>query len=145
MHGQMFPEFASTGGPTDKSVRVARNRLYPIQAWYCIGLFIFIIAVFQWASFFHSKLSRGGQETLNSDPEQADPRRRRFSWRRIPLGLANAYRVVAFRWTFEMGVSYSLTMAEVFVTFAYIVFLFVWAFINSKSFTNTACMLTEYS
>jgi ferric-chelate reductase len=145
MYGQMFPEFASTGGPTDKSVRVARNRLYPIQAWYCIGLFIFIIAVFQWASFFHSKLSRGGQETLNFDPEQADPRRRRFSWRRIPLGLANAYRVVAFRWTFEMGVSYSLTMAEVFVTFAYIVFLFVWAFINSKFLTNTACMLTEYS
>ncbi|OJA18274.1 hypothetical protein AZE42_04990 [Rhizopogon vesiculosus] len=133
MYGQMFPAYASTEGPTDKSLRVARKMLYPVQAWYCIGLFIFIVAVFQWASFFHSKLARS-QTALNSDPEQMDLHHRRgFSWRRIPLGLANAYRVIAFRWTLRIGNSYSLTMAEVFATMAYIVFLFVWAFINTTN------------
>ena len=133
MYGQLFPTYASTT-PADKSLRVARNKLYPMQAWYCIGLFIFIIAVFQWSSFFHSKLARRSPTALNSDPEHAYLHRRRsFSWRRIPLGLANAYRVVAFRWTLEIGNSYSLSVAEVFVTMLYIVFLFVWAFINSKS------------
>ncbi|OAX32513.1 hypothetical protein K503DRAFT_600797, partial [Rhizopogon vinicolor AM-OR11-026] len=132
MYGQMLPTYASTEGPTDKTLRVARNKLYPMQAWYCIGLFIFVVAVFQWTSFFHSKLARKSQTGLNSDPEQAYLHgRRTFSWRRFPLGLANAYRVIAFRWTLQIGNSYTLTMAEVLVTMAYIVFLFVWAFINT--------------
>ena len=147
MDGRMFvPVSASTAeGPTDKSLRVTRNTLYPIQAWYCIALFIFIIAVFQWISFFHSKLARRHQTFHNSDPEQVTLHRRHaFSWRRIPLGLANAFRVIAFRWTLEFGNTCSLTIAEVFVTMTYIVFLFLWAFFNSKSPTDAARIFSEY-
>lgn len=149
MDGRMFaPVSASTEGPTDKSLRVTRNTLYPIQAWYCICLFIFIIAVFQWISFFHSKLAslqRSHQTSHNSDPEQVTLHRRHaFSWRRIPLGLANAFRVIAFRWTLEFGNTYSLTIVEVLVTMAYIVFIFVWAFFNSKLPTDAARMFSEY-
>lgn len=117
---------------TDKSLRGTRNNLYPMQAWYCIGLFIFIIATFQWISFLHSKFAGRRQMSNASDPEHASVHSRRaFSWRRIPLGLVNAYRVISFRWTLEFGKSYTLNMAEVFVTIAYIIFLFVWAFINT--------------
>ena len=131
MYGEMLPVDASTKGPTDKSLRSTRNRLYPMEAWYCIGLVIFIIAVFQWITFFHSKFSR---RRHTSDPEQAYLRHRDgFSWRRIPLGLVNAYRVIAFRWTLQIGTSYNLTMAEVLITLAYVTFIFVWAFINSMS------------
>ncbi|KAH9944667.1 iron reductase [Amylocystis lapponica] len=56
---------------------------------------------------------------------------RSFSLRRLPLAIANAYRVFAFRWTLQVGESYTLNMAEVFVTCAYIIALFVWAFINT--------------
>ncbi|KAG1856371.1 hypothetical protein DFJ58DRAFT_879597 [Suillus subalutaceus] len=109
---------------SDKSLRSTRNHLYPIQAWYCIGLFIFIIATFQWISFLHSKFVRRRQTSNASDPEQASVHHRHaFSWRRIPLGLVNAYRVISFRWTLEFGKSYTLNMAEVFVTMAYIIFL----------------------
>lgn len=119
---------------TDKSLRGARTDLYPVQAWYCIALFIFIIAVFQWISFFHSKFAGRRRSSNASDPERASVHRpRRFSWRRVPVGLVNAYRVVSFRWTLQFGETYTLNMAEVFVTVSYIVFLFVWAFINSKS------------
>lgn len=118
---------------TDKSLRSTRTQLYPIQAWYCIGLFIFIVAIFQWISFLHSRFA-GRRPTSNlSDPEHASVHRpHRFSWRRIPLGLVNAYRVISFRWTLEFGNSYTLNMAEVFVTMSYIILIFVWAFINSK-------------
>ncbi|KAG0696159.1 ferric reductase NAD binding domain-containing protein [Suillus ampliporus] len=130
---------ASATGPTDKSLRVTRNKLYPKQAWYCIGLFIFIIAIFQWISFFHSKFARRRQTPNEDDTEHASVHRRHgFSWRRIPLGLANAYRVIAFRWTLEFGKSYTLNMAEVFVTMAYIVFLFVWAFVNTTDLEGQA-------
>jgi ferric-chelate reductase len=98
MHGQMhYPAFPSTEGPTYRSLQVNRNKLYiyPMQAWYCIGLFIFIIAVFRWISFFHPKLARGRN---NFDTEQASLHHLHdFYWCRIPLGLVNAYRVTAFR------------------------------------------------
>ncbi|KAG1804034.1 ferric reductase NAD binding domain-containing protein [Suillus subaureus] len=130
---------------TDKSLRGARNHLYPIQAWYCIGLFIFIIAIFQWISFFHSKFAGRRQITNVSDPEHASVHRRRaFSWRRIPLGLVNAYRVISFRWTLEFGKSYALNMAEVFVTMAYIIFLFVWAFINTTDLEGRTLDITYW-
>lgn len=117
---------------TDKSLRATRNHLYPLQAWYCIGLFIFIIATFHWISFLHSKFARKRPTSNPSDPEHASVHRRHaFSWRRIPLGLVNAYRVISFRCTLDFGKSYTLNMAEVFVTIAYIIFLFVWAFINT--------------
>jgi ferric-chelate reductase len=73
-------------------------------------------------SFFHSKLARGRH---NSDTEQASLHHLHgFSWCRIPLGLVNAYRVVAFRWTSHIGKSHSLTMVEALVSMAYIIFLF---------------------
>ncbi|KAG2151631.1 ferric reductase NAD binding domain-containing protein [Suillus bovinus] len=124
---------------TDKSLRAARNDLYPKQAWYCIALFIFIIAVFQWFSFLHSKFASSRQTSNASDTEHASVNRRHaFSWRRIPLGLVNAYRVISFRWTFQFGKSYTLNMAEVFVTIAYIVFLFVWTFVDTTDLEGRA-------
>ncbi|KAG2151488.1 ferric reductase NAD binding domain-containing protein [Suillus clintonianus] len=139
------PVPGSAPGPTDKSLRVARNKLYPMQAWYCIGIFIFIIAILQWASFFHSKFVGRRQTSKTSDPEHASVHRHHsFSWRRIPLGLVNAYRVIAFRWTLEFGNSYTLNMAEVFVTMAYIGFLFVWAFINTTDLEGQALDITYW-
>ncbi|KAG0697523.1 ferric reductase NAD binding domain-containing protein [Suillus ampliporus] len=124
----------SKQGPTDDSLQATRDQLYPMQAWYCIGLFIFIIAVFQWIPFFHSKFARSRPTSNQSDPEQAVvPYRRVFPWCRIPVGLINAYRVIAFRWTLEIGKWYTLNMVEIFVTMAYISFLFVWAFINTTN------------
>ncbi|KAG1717753.1 ferric reductase NAD binding domain-containing protein [Suillus lakei] len=130
---------------TDHSVRSARNQLYPMQAWYCIGLFIFMIAIFQWISFLHSKFAGRRQTSNASDPEHASVHRRRgFSWRRIPLGLVNAYRVISFRWTLEFGKSCTLNMAEVFVTVAYIVFLFVWTFVDTTDLEGHALDITYW-
>ncbi|KAH7890610.1 ferric reductase NAD binding domain-containing protein [Phlebopus sp. FC_14] len=121
---------AAATGPTDKTIRVSRNKLYPIQAWYCIAIFLFIIGIFQWSSFLHSKFVRR-RSASGADEELASSPARDFSLRRIPVALANAFRVIAFRWTLDVGKSYTLNMAEVFITVAYIVFLYVWVFINT--------------
>ena len=140
---------SSTGSlrppPPDIPLQLTRSKLYPIQAWYCIGIFISIIAIFQWISFFHSKFARRRQKSENFDLEQVQLHRHRgFSWCRLPSGFINAYRAVAFRSTLEIGKLYSLTMAEVLITVAYIIFLFVWEFINSTSPADAARILSEY-
>ncbi|KAH7924967.1 hypothetical protein BV22DRAFT_1065836 [Leucogyrophana mollusca] len=127
------PTPAVPTGPTDHDIRVPRNVLYAQEPWYCLGLFIFIIGVFQWGSFLHSKFARRSLGSKDADLEVASTARARgFSLRRLPLAITNAYRVIAFRWTLEIGKSYTLNIAEVFVTVAYIIFLYVWAFMNTK-------------
>ncbi|KAH7912908.1 ferric reductase NAD binding domain-containing protein [Hygrophoropsis aurantiaca] len=136
---------AAAKGPTDKTLRVVRNKLYPMQAWYCLGLFIFIVGVFQWASYFHSKFARKHRNLENADPELASANHpRRFSLRRLPVALTNMYRVVAFRWTLEFGKSYTLNLAEVFVTMAYIIFLYVWAFVDTTDLEGHKLDLTYW-
>ncbi|KIK79113.1 hypothetical protein PAXRUDRAFT_162169 [Paxillus rubicundulus Ve08.2h10] len=120
-------------GVADSTIHSGRDTYYPMQAWYCIGLFLFIIGVFQWTSVFYSKLA-GMRSIRGGDPELADgSRSRKFSFSRIAVALTNAYRVIAFRWTLEFGKSYTLNMAEVFMTIAYVAFLYVWAFINTTN------------
>ncbi|KAH7890651.1 ferric reductase NAD binding domain-containing protein [Phlebopus sp. FC_14] len=115
----------------DKTVGIARNILYTKQAWYCIGLFIFIIGIFQWTLYLHAKLTPRRPPSVQDKELASAPRTRAFSLRRLPAALTNAYRVIAFRWTLDIGKTYTLNMAEVFVTLAYIIFVYVWTFINT--------------
>ena len=77
-------------------------------------------------------------------PETRSAAGRGFALRNVPTAVINAYRVVAFRWTLEIGQSYTLNLAEVFVTVAYIVALFSWEFLGSESCPSVrhgACLL----
>ena len=107
-----------------------RAELYPNQAWYGIGLFLFIIGLFNWSSILFSKFFVSRQ---SRDMESfAAPRPNSGSFRRLPVALLNAYRVIAFRWTLHAGEMFCLTTAEITLTVAYIVYMYIWAFINSK-------------
>lgn len=108
------------------------NTKYPEQVWYTLAAFLFVIGCFQWGLFLHSKFARRGHHEFDEETTTTNGVHQKFSFRRIPLALINFYRVVAFRWTLEIGQSYTLNMAEVFVTVAYIVLLLIYAFINSK-------------
>ncbi|KAL6302876.1 hypothetical protein BKA93DRAFT_826973 [Sparassis latifolia] len=48
------------------------------------------------------------------------------------VGAINA-SPVAFRWMLEIGSSYTLNLTEVFYTRAYIIIIFTWEFVNTKS------------
>ncbi|KAH7925255.1 hypothetical protein BV22DRAFT_452820 [Leucogyrophana mollusca] len=120
--------------PPDLVVSIDRFIHYPQEAWFCLAIFIFVVACFQWGSFLHSKYARRrrGSVTVDGELEPASIRHAP-SLRLIPLAAVNAYRVLAFRWTLEIGQSYTLNVAEVFVTVAYIAFLFTWEFINTTN------------
>ncbi|KAI0777446.1 iron reductase [Trametes elegans] len=121
---------------SDRAIRVDHNKQYPRQVWWFLASFIFLVAFVQSISWGISRFSRGriSSRKQADDTEGGRPSStRRFSWRRLPLAVLNAYRVVAFRWTLEIGQSYTLNLAEVFVTCAYIVALFTWEFINTTT------------
>ncbi|KAI0916552.1 hypothetical protein AcV5_003008 [Taiwanofungus camphoratus] len=117
---------------TDKTLRATRTREYPDEVWYFLACFIGTLAIFNWGSWAISKLSSKLSKKSAMDAEGgAGATNQRISLRRIPSAIANAYRVIAFRWTLQIGNSYTLNMAEVFVTCAYIIAIFVWEFINT--------------
>jgi hypothetical protein len=93
---------------------------------------VFLVGCFQWGSFLHSKLA-SHRHKFDEETASHDHVHYKFSLRRIPLAFVNIYRVVAFRWTLEIGQTYTLNMAEIFVTLGYITLLLTYTFINSKS------------
>jgi len=115
---------------TDGKLADYRADLYAKQAWYGIGLFLFIIGLFNWSSILYSKFSVSRQ---GRDMESlATPRPSSVSFRRLPVALLNSYRVIVFRWTLHIGETLCLSTAEITLTVAYIVYMYVWGFINSK-------------
>jgi len=116
----------------DITLLIAEDIGYPKQVWYALAVFLFVVGLFQWGSSLHSKFARRRQ--YESDEETVGSRAHyKLSLRRIPLTFINIYRVIAFRWTLEIGQTYTLNMAEVFVTLGYIALLLTYTFINSKS------------
>ncbi|KAH9950834.1 iron reductase [Amylocystis lapponica] len=117
---------------TDKTIRGKRNDTYPIEVWYFIASFVFLVAIFQHGSWVVSKFTRRrGSPTASGrlDTEAGVAAyKQSYSLRRLPSAIANVYRVAAFRWTLQIGSSYTLNMAEVFVTCAYIIAVFIWEF-----------------
>lgn len=115
----------------DKALRVARAKGYPKEVWWFVACFIALVSLCQFGSWVANKISK----TLRKADAEAgtDPSRGRFSVRHIPRAVINAYRVVAFRWTLNIGSSYTLNMADLVVSCAYLIALFIWEFINSSS------------
>ncbi|KAF9223031.1 iron reductase [Gyrodon lividus] len=128
----MAPD-SSSAALTDKTIRIHRSILYPEATWFCLAIFLLLVGLFQWGSLLHSKSVKPPRPNKGSDEESSlssTRPRKTFSLVRLPLAAVNFYRVVAFRWTFEFG-SYIFSMAEVFVTFAYVSLLLTCTFINT--------------
>lgn len=118
----------------DRIRRKARAEEYPHHILYVITCFVIVVAVFQLFSRLHSRRSRGRPPIQKRDPEETDAAvlpTHRVSLRRLPLAILNAFRIVAFRWTLQLGQSYALSLADVFLAVAYIVIIFTWTFMNS--------------
>jgi ferric-chelate reductase len=120
----------------DNILSIETSSLYPKQMWYLVACVIALISVFQLGSFIHSKLAQRADHCAIEPHSNQTSTRHGTALRRIPLSIVNIYRVMAFRWTVELG-GYSLNVAEVFLTGAYIVAMFTWTFINSECIKNS--------
>ncbi|KAG5718867.1 putative ferric reductase transmembrane component [Termitomyces sp. T112] len=121
---------ASQKSDPDHSIRVAHAMIYPEDIWFCIATFIAFISLCHAISLLVRTLAipRFKRSYKNT------PTRGVIALSRLPLAIANAFRAITFRSTVQLGASYTLNIAEVFVTVIYITFIFVWALVNS---TNT--------
>ncbi|OJT05986.1 Ferric/cupric reductase transmembrane component 2 [Trametes pubescens] len=131
----------------NRAIRGAHNKQYPREVWWFVASFIALVSICQLVSWGISKLSSGRPVRKQAGDAETAGRSnspRRFSWRRVPLAAVNLYRVVAFRWTLEIGQSYTLNLAEVFVTAAYIIALFVWEFVNTTTTTGSKLDITYW-
>ncbi|KAI0644002.1 iron reductase [Trametes meyenii] len=139
MNASLAPSAAPRPRPPvdpNRAIRAGHNKEYPREVWWLVASFIALVSLVQLASWVISKLSSGPTPAPKEGKDAeagVTVRPRRFSWRRLPLAILNAYRVVAFRWTLQVGQSYTLNFAEVFVTVVYIVALFVWEFVNTTT------------
>lgn len=139
MEPQVSPLHPRATASLDKIIRVYRNAEYPKELWYFLASLIFVISLLQHATLILPKLfviRRRLRVSSPVDPESprgpSESSSRRLSWRRAPLALVNTLRIIAFRWTIDLG-SYSLNLTEVALTCVYIIALFTWTFINSTS------------
>lgn len=118
--------------PTDGHIANRYNQEYAHQVWGLVAPFLLLVGL-----TYHGSRALGRLFPRKQGPADVEADRRgvrhHASIRHIPLVITNAYRVLAFRTTFIVG-PFSLNLAEVALTVAYIVSLFVWSFINSVYF-----------
>ncbi|KAF9033922.1 hypothetical protein BDZ89DRAFT_1158104 [Hymenopellis radicata] len=108
----------------DRAIRVQRAADYPKQVWYLLASFIAFVSICHGISLLFSRTRR---------IQGRNGERGGISLRRVPLAFVNVFRVMAFRWTIPIGNYYTLNVAEVFLTAAYIAIVFTWSLINSTS------------
>lgn len=107
----------------DRTLRIIHASEYPKQVWYLLASFIALVSLCHLISF------------VRTHPRKRPPPTNGFlrgaiSYRKVFAAILDTYRAIAFRWTLPIGRSYTLNLAEVFLTAAYIAVLFTWALIN---------------
>ncbi|KAI0067001.1 hypothetical protein BV25DRAFT_1868065 [Artomyces pyxidatus] len=137
---------AAAAAPPVNSDRIVRKRLateYTKEVWYFIGCFIFLVVVSNIVSIL-SGLGRR-RKVLRKDAEGQQARSGALSLRRLPLAIVNAWRVVAFRSVIDLGKGYSINIAELFTTVAYITILFTWTMVKTTTLKGHKLDITYWS
>jgi len=114
----------------DKALRISRAKEYPKEVYYFIASFIFVVSVCNWSARYLGSNTKSSVPLENKETQDR-PSTGRSSWRRLHVAALNLYRMVAFRCVVHPLPGFSLNLAEVFITAAYITIIFVWAMINS--------------
>ncbi|KAH9895032.1 ferric reductase NAD binding domain-containing protein [Cubamyces lactineus] len=134
---------AGDPGPSaDYAIIAERNMTYPQQVWWLLACVIGSIAIAHVLSWLYATrctqrppVGAGGKQDTEGHGASYP---RRFSWSRLPVALANYFKVVAFRNTVDLGENISVTFAETWLTIGYIVALFTWLFINTTDASGSA-------
>ena len=119
-----FDKVARATNP-DKVIYNSHIANYPNRAWFCIASVILFVTLCRFTSLLYN-IGTGVRTRTR-------PRTRGVvQYSRLPAAVLNAFRAIAFRWTVPISNSYTLNLAEVFLTAAYIAVLFTWSLVNCK-------------
>jgi hypothetical protein len=101
--------------------------------WYFLASLLVFIGTVRYSRLIWHRLVRRTPSPSTIPSSEKTVIQHHASVRRIPTAAVNLFRILAFRSTVNVGQSFSINLAEVAVTCLYIIALFTWAFINSKS------------
>ena len=130
---------AATKGSAQKAdpnrvVRIWRTDQYPIQQWYMLGIFMFLVTAAYLIQLTYAwnvkRLAKNAGQDTKGEVLKATINNK-FSLRRIPLAFLNVWRIILYRFTFPLGGGRQMNGAEMIIISSYIVAMFVWTFINS--------------
>ncbi|TFK47293.1 hypothetical protein OE88DRAFT_1686164 [Heliocybe sulcata] len=133
------------GGNSSNVLRKYYQTEYPKEIWWFFGALIALLTAARLVSTviafvrrwrFHSRSLSHSVSVSEKDTESGGARTAPFPIAlRVPLALVNAWKIVWFRSTIHFGFGYSLNVAEVVLTCAYIVALFTWSFVHTQNLT----------
>ena len=115
----------------DRALRRFRSVEYPKETWYFVASFIFLAGLFNLVSVLSSWRRRRASPSKDVEV-QGQSSTGSVSLRRLPVAIVNACRILAFRCVIPIGKSFSLNLAEVFMTATYITIMFTWTLINCE-------------
>ncbi|TFY75252.1 hypothetical protein EWM64_g8760 [Hericium alpestre] len=110
----------------DRKIRSYRTEEYPKQVWYFVACFIFLVGVCNLVSRVIPYLRKRAIARTDVEGEQAPPSGA-ISYRRAPVAVVNAFRMVAFRSVIPLGFGFSVNLAELFVSAAYMTIISAWS------------------
>lgn len=121
----------------DRAIRVLHAKTYPYEVWFFLACFIFLVSIANWTSlalgYYRARIQRRQSSQTSAGPSARELETRgSISLLRLPQALVDTFRALSFRWTIAIGRSYTLNLAEVVMTAAYIAICLVWSLINSK-------------
>lgn len=123
----------------DRQFRDQTQTKFTKQIWYLIASVIALLAFIRVARYFYSFVTipkpalEKESETKKPDLERASPRMGRISFRRLPVAVATAFRIVAFRWTIVIGSFAVSSVSELAFILGYMAAIFIWLLVDSKS------------
>jgi len=135
MGGELRTKNSYTMPPSLQDFLIGKRRTnaYTIQIWYLLLSFIFLLTVLRLANLLYCKCMQSRRSGSTHTEIHSTAPYPTSHLRRFPLAIVNSYRVIVLRCAVRLnvGTSYTLSVAEVCLTLAYIIALFTWTFINS--------------
>lgn len=122
----------------DRLIRDRTQSKFVKQVWYLIGGVVALLICIRIARYLHLLLTvpkpaqEKDKETKKVDLERADPRIGKISVRRLPLAIATAFRIVAFRWTITAGSFMVSSVSEAAFVLGYMASILIWLLVDSK-------------
>jgi ferric-chelate reductase len=130
----------------DRLVRDQTQTKFTKQIWYLIASVVALLMFIRIARYLHSFVAipkptlEKESEKSKSDLEGASSSViGRISLRRLPLAIATAFRIVAFRWTIVIGTFAVSSVSELAFILGYMVAIFIWLLVDSKSMSALCC------
>ncbi|KIM25520.1 hypothetical protein M408DRAFT_315075 [Serendipita vermifera MAFF 305830] len=132
-HGSTTPAYLNT---PYRAYQLWQRAEYPKQVWYFVGAGLGALVLCNLFYILRVRLRKGKlmenrHITTGDNEKHTGVGRGPASWRRLPLAIDSAFKIVAFRWTVPYGLNYVLSLSEVFFTVGYLTALMIWTFIYS--------------